>query len=650
MVGVLGLLALSLSPPAWSQCPAKTTVNDTLFNADGTLAAGRVVIAWPTFQIGTCQVIAGQTTVTVNGGAFSVDLYPNDAAVPPGTSYRVAYYLRSGRITTEYWVVPTNATPVSLAAVRSSSVPVPAVMFSQSQVTSLVSDLARKVELPSPCPAGKFLQANGSSDPPQVSCVDGTGAPLASATQSGTVKTDVTEADPLVYAKATTDSLLAGKANTAHLHSAADTTSGVFDPARLPNPSPSALGGIKSGSCSGTDKVTGVSTAGAITCGADQSGGGAGSQHQVNGTNLTANDPVNFQDSTTIAFVNPSAGNVQASVRDASVTAGKLSIANPTGAQLSGLGDVNIPAGALSPNRISGVAEVQANKGAASGYASLDASSKVVQDPANAQTTAAASRIPLADGSGKIADGWLSSLVSLLGQTIDLASEITGTLSIGNGGTGQTSFSAGLLRSSGSALSAAELSGDVTTSGSNATAIASTTTHTVHVPLECYNPRVKSLAGNAFFDVEGLTTGDFDNPTYKFLNNVDGRITCVGRVPNEMAATPAAAVIVDVAPHVACGASQNFRLNVRYRFFGDGTGPDTALTAEAELSAAGATTAHLATRRTIPASGSLSSAPSAGNNIIVEIQRNGASASDTCEQTMEIYPKSVVLRVDTKVK
>ena len=253
MVGVLGLLALSLSPPAWSQCPAKTTVNDTLFNADGTLAAGRVVIAWPTFQIGTCQVIAGQTTVTVNGGAFSVDLYPNDAAVPPGTSYRVAYYLRSGRITTEYWVVPTNATPVSLAAVRSSSVPVPAVMFSQSQVTSLVSDLARKVELPSPCPAGKFLQANGSSDPPQVSCVDGTGAPLASATQSGTVKTDVTEADPLVYAKATADSLLAGKANTAHLHSAADTTSGVFDPARLPNPSPSALGGIKSGSCSGTE-------------------------------------------------------------------------------------------------------------------------------------------------------------------------------------------------------------------------------------------------------------------------------------------------------------------------------------------------------------------------------------------------------------
>lgn len=45
--------------------------------------------------------------------------------------------------------------------------------------------------------------------------------------------------------------------------------------------------------------------------------------------------------------------------------------------------------------------------------------------------------------------------------------DIAGTLGIGAGGTGQTSFSTGLLRSGGSALSSAELSGDCTTSGSN---------------------------------------------------------------------------------------------------------------------------------------------------------------------------------------
>jgi hypothetical protein len=331
--------ATGFAPSLWAQCPPKTTASDTLYNGDGSPAAGRVVIAWPTFQIGACQVIAGQTTVNVADGVFSVQLYPNDTAVPAGTSYRVTYYLKSGRITTEYWVVPTSGSPVSLAAVRSSSVPVPTVMFSQAQVTNLVPDLARKVELPAPCPAGKFLQSNGSATPPQVSCVDGTG--------------------------------------------------------------------------------------------------GGGSQHQVNGTNLAANDPVNFQDTATLAFTNPSAGNIQAGVKDGSISAGKLSVSNPTGAQLSGIGDANIPSSALSPNRINGTAEVQTNKGASNGYPSLNGSQKVVQDPANAQTTAAASRIPIAGGGGTIDDAWLSNSVTKLGATIELdSSEVTSTLPPSKGGAG----------------------------------------------------------------------------------------------------------------------------------------------------------------------------------------------------------------------
>jgi hypothetical protein len=46
--------------------------------------------------------------------------------------------------------------------------------------------------------------------------------------------------------------------------------------------------------------------------------------------------------------------------------------------------------------------------GAASGVATLNASSLVVQNPANAQTTPAADKIPLANGSGKIDNGWLN--------------------------------------------------------------------------------------------------------------------------------------------------------------------------------------------------------------------------------------------------
>lgn len=432
--GSIALLCALALVPAWAQCPPQTTVADTIYSADGSLAEGRVVIAWPTFQAGACQVVAGQVSVPLVAGSLSVPLYPNDAATPAGTSYRVSYHLKSGRITTEYWVVPSSAAPVSLALVRSPSVPIPAVMVSQSQVTNLVADLAAKVALPSPCPAGKFLQANGSSTPPQVSCVDGTGAPLASSTQSGTVKTDASETDPLVYTKASADALLAAKAAVSHSHSAADTTTGTFDPARLPAPAATSLGGVRSGACSGTDKMSGISTAGVIQCAADQTGGGGGggSQHQANGTNLAANDPINFQDTATIAFSNPSAGNLQAALQDSAVTAAKLAAANPSAAQLSGIDDDNVAAAALSPNRIAGTAEVQSNKGAANGYASLNSSSLVSQNPSSAQVTPAASKIPISDGAGKLDDGWLSSNVSLLGPSISLTSEVSGVLPASN--------------------------------------------------------------------------------------------------------------------------------------------------------------------------------------------------------------------------
>jgi hypothetical protein len=48
-----------------------------------------------------------------------------------------------------------------------------------------------------------------------------------------------------------------------------------------------------------------------------------------------------------------------------------------------------------------------AQKGAANGVATLNVSSKVVQDPANATATPAANKIVMAGASGKAAVGWL---------------------------------------------------------------------------------------------------------------------------------------------------------------------------------------------------------------------------------------------------
>lgn len=64
--------------------------------------------------------------------------------------------------------------------------------------------------------------------------------------------------------------------------------------------------------------------------------------------------------------------------------------------------------------------------------------------------------------------------LSAIGTGVVNANQFKGnaTVALADGGTGQTSFAAGLLRSSGSVLSSAELSGDVTTSASNAVTLA----------------------------------------------------------------------------------------------------------------------------------------------------------------------------------
>jgi hypothetical protein len=54
---------------------------------------------------------------------------------------------------------------------------------------------------------------------------------------------------------------------------------------------------------------------------------------------------------------------------------------------------------------------------------------------------------------------------------IDLTTQVKGTLAFGNGGTNATSIATGVVRSNGSTLSGAELSGDATTSGSNAVTV-----------------------------------------------------------------------------------------------------------------------------------------------------------------------------------
>lgn len=65
-----------------------------------------------------------------------------------------------------------------------------------------------------------------------------------------------------------------------------------------------------------------------------------------------------------------------------------------------------------------------ASKASASGIASLDANSKVIQDPASGTSTPGVSKMPISLGTGKIDDAWLSNNITKLGTpTTDNISE-----------------------------------------------------------------------------------------------------------------------------------------------------------------------------------------------------------------------------------
>ncbi len=72
--------------------------------------------------------------------------------------------------------------------------------------------------------------------------------------------------------------------------------------------------------------------------------------------------------------------------------------------------------------------EATANKDAVSGYAGLDASQKVIKDPANATATPTASKIPISSAGGKL-DSWISDAAAGVKGLIELDTDLGGTAS-----------------------------------------------------------------------------------------------------------------------------------------------------------------------------------------------------------------------------
>jgi hypothetical protein len=121
---VICLMGMILGPAADAQAFSTTTVQGTVYLANGKAGAGTLNVSWPAFTTANNQAVtAGRMTVTIAPDGFmSANLAPNLGATPAGLYYTAIYHMSDGTTSTEYWVVPAAA-QAALGQVRAQLMP-----------------------------------------------------------------------------------------------------------------------------------------------------------------------------------------------------------------------------------------------------------------------------------------------------------------------------------------------------------------------------------------------------------------------------------------------------------------------------------------------------------------------------------------------
>jgi hypothetical protein len=100
--------------------PALTTIQDTLYRADGSRFTGTVYINWTSFQSGGGSNIATSSlTLRIVNGTLKVQLVPTTTATA-GAQYNVRYNSRGINDFTEVWAVPPSTVTLRVRDVRAS--------------------------------------------------------------------------------------------------------------------------------------------------------------------------------------------------------------------------------------------------------------------------------------------------------------------------------------------------------------------------------------------------------------------------------------------------------------------------------------------------------------------------------------------------
>ena len=118
------VLAMTPGAMAMAQAVSTTTVQGTVYLANGQPGAGTLLISWPSFTTAAGQAVAADSITVAIGtdGFVSVNLAANLGATPAGEFYTAVYDMSDGTTSTQYWVVPAAAN-ASLAAVQAQVMP-----------------------------------------------------------------------------------------------------------------------------------------------------------------------------------------------------------------------------------------------------------------------------------------------------------------------------------------------------------------------------------------------------------------------------------------------------------------------------------------------------------------------------------------------
>src|SRR5690349_20564008 len=117
-LSILILYSTLLTTCAFAQSNL-TQIQDTVYNSNGALFNGTVVITWMGSGTPTGSNPAPyNTSVKIYNGVLSVYLVPSTTATPPA-NYQAVYNSSDGLVSwTETWQVPPSSSPLTLIEVR----------------------------------------------------------------------------------------------------------------------------------------------------------------------------------------------------------------------------------------------------------------------------------------------------------------------------------------------------------------------------------------------------------------------------------------------------------------------------------------------------------------------------------------------------